>query len=180
MTEPSRIPPSTLFVQLFAKHQSALNAFISSLVATRMDVDDVMQETSLALWRKWEDFDVNRDFLRWACGIAHIEVLRHRRRSATDRLWLNEEVIGLLSVEMIEEAGLFDMRREALAKCIDKLTEADRTVVDLRYQTGMTVDKMAESLGKTSRSVHRTMARIRRLLHTCITAKIRNASGYHA
>ena len=120
MTAPSQQPPSSLFVQLFAKHQCALNSFIGSLVPTRADVDDVMQETSLALWKKWNDFDVSRDFFRWACGIAHIEVLRHRRKTATDRLWLCEELIELLSVEMLERTELFDMRRDALESCVKK------------------------------------------------------------
>ncbi|MCA9236430.1 MAG: sigma-70 family RNA polymerase sigma factor [Planctomycetales bacterium] len=177
MTAPSQQPPSSLFVQLFAKHQCALNSFIGSLVPTRADVDDVMQETSLALWKKWNDFDVSRDFFRWACGIAHIEVLRHRRKTATDRLWLCEELIELLSVEMLERTELFDMRRDALESCVKKLSTEDRAVVELRYQAGMTVRKMADALGHTPRTIHRTMARIRRLLHTCITATIREGRG---
>lgn len=173
-------PPSSLFVQLFAKHQCALNAFISTLAPTRTDVDDIMQETSLALWKKWDQFDVSRDFFRWACGIAHIEVLRHRRKSATDRLWLNDELIQLLSVEMLENTELFDLRRDALEGCVQKLSDVDRAAVELRYQSGMTVDTMAKKLGKTPRTVHRTMSRIRRLLHTCITATLRELSGQSA
>jgi RNA polymerase sigma-70 factor (ECF subfamily) len=173
----SEHPPSSLFVQLFVKHQCALNLFVSSLVPTRADADDVMQETSLTLWKKWRDYDVNRDFLRWACGIAHVEVVRHRRKTATDRLWFNEELIEVLSFEMLENTELLDMRRDALESCISKLRESDRNVLALRYQSGMNVDRVAESLGRTVRTIHRTLARIRRLLHQCITAKVRHAQG---
>lgn len=173
-------PPSTLFVQLFAKHQSALHSFIGSLVPTKADADDVLQETSLALWKKWPDYDVTRDFFRWSCGIAHIEVVRHRRKAATDRLWFNEELIEVLSFEMIENSNLFDMRREALESCLKKLPQEDRNVLELRYQGGMSVEGVADSFGKTSRTIHRTFARIRRLLFQCITASLRNSSGLGA
>jgi RNA polymerase sigma-70 factor, ECF subfamily len=173
-------PPSTLFVQLFAKHQCALNSFISSLVPTRADAEDVLQETSLAIWKKWSDFDVSRDFFRWACGIAHIEVVRHRRKAATDRLWFNEELIEVLSFEMIEHSDLFDLRRDALESCIKKLRQEDRNVLELRYQGGMSVEGVADTLGRTTRTIHRTFARIRRLLHQCITATIRSTPGFGA
>lgn len=177
MSEVRQPPPSTLFVQLLAKHQCALNSFVSSLVPTRADAEDVLQETSLALWKKWPDYDVARDFFRWACGIAHIEVLRHRRKAATDRLWFNEELIELLSFEMMENSELFDLRRDALESCVKKLPAPDQSLLELRYQSGMSVDKVADSLGRTTRTIHRTMARIRRLLHHCINATIRKTEG---
>ena len=177
MSEVRQPPPSTLFVQLLAKHQCALNSFVSSLVPTRADAEDVLQETSLALWKKWPDYDVARDFFRWASGIAHIEVLRHRRKAATDRLWFNEELIELLSFEMMENSELFDLRRDALESCVKKLPAPDQSLLELRYQSGMSVDKVADSLGRTTRTIHRTMARIRRLLHHCINATIRKTEG---
>lgn len=177
MKEVREPPPSTLFVQLFAKHQCALNSFVSSLVPTRADAEDVLQETSLALWKKWADYDVTRDFFRWACGIAHIEVVRQRRKAATDRLWFNEELIEVLSFEMIENRELLDLRRDALESCIKKLPGADQSVLELRYRSGMGVEKVADSLGRTTRTIHRMLARIRRLLHQCINATVRKSQG---
>lgn len=174
MNESLGTPPSSLFVQLLAKHQSALSSFVGSLVPSHADVDDIMQETSLALWKKWGEYDVSRDFFRWACGVAHIQVLRHRRKSATDRLWFSEELIELLSFEMLEQTDLFELRRDALDSCVRKLPTGDRAVIELRYQSGMTVDRVAESLGKTSRTVHRMLSRIRRMLYQCITATLRD------
>jgi hypothetical protein len=38
----------------------------------------------------------------------------------------------------------------------------------------MTVEKLAQSLGKTTRTIHRMVARIRRLLHHCIDVRVKN------
>ena len=173
-------PPSTLFVQLFAKHQGALNSFVSSLVPTRADAEDVLQETSLALWRKWPEYDVERDFFRWACGIAHIEVVRQRRKAATDRLGFNEELIEVLSLEMIEKSELLDLRREALESCVQKLPRLEQSLLEMRYQEGMSMEKVADSLGRTTRTIHRIMARVRRLLFQCINASLRKTQNFGA
>lgn len=162
-----------VFVQLLSKHQRHLSSFIRSLVPTHADADDVMQETSLALWEKRQHYDPERDYFAWACGVAHIQVLRHRRKTATDKLWFNDDVLDLLASQMIEEAKLFEFRRDALDKCVERLPGADRKIVELRYQDGMTLDVMSQRVGASARSIQRSMARIRRVLHRCILATLR-------
>src|SRR5262245_25737660 len=96
------------FVQLFAKHQRGIQAYIWTLVSHRDDSDDILQETSVSLWRKWAEYDPNRDFFRWACGIAFIEVLRHRRRHASRRLWFSEELLETLAAEFVEQSDWYE------------------------------------------------------------------------
>src|SRR5215510_5949317 len=121
------------FVQLFAQHQRGIHAYICTLVPNRVDADDVMQETSLVLWRKWEEFDHNRDFIRWACGIAFNEVLKLRRRVATRRCYFNEELLAQLSAEAIEQSDALELRQAALTGCMKKLGPRDRELIERRY-----------------------------------------------
>ena len=90
------------FVQLFSVHQRSVQAYISTLVPSSADADDIMQETSLALWQKFSEFDPERDFFRWACGVAFVAVLRYRRRTTKDKLWFNEELLQLISTDLLE------------------------------------------------------------------------------
>jgi RNA polymerase sigma-70 factor (ECF subfamily) len=165
--------PDAAFVQLMAKHQRHLHSFIKSLVPTYSDADDILQDASLALWEKRAQYDTTRDFFAWACGIAHIQVLRHRRKSATDKLWFNDEVLALLTNQMLEDTELFEFRREALDQCIEKLPSNDRQVVELRFKDGSSLTDLTQQLGSSARSIQRTMARVRRMLHRCISAKLR-------
>lgn len=171
--EPHDLIPEAAFVQLMAKHQRHLHSFIKSLVPTYADVDDILQETSLALWEKRRQYDSSREFLRWACGVAHIQVLRHRRKMATDRLWFNDEVLDLLASQLLEDTKLFEFRREALDQCVERLPVDDRRVVELRYQEDSTLSDVSQLLGSSARSIQRTMVRVRRVLHRCISAKLR-------
>lgn len=160
-------------IQLLSRHQRHLHSFIRSLVPSDTDADDVMQDTSIALWENRGAFDAARDFFPWACGVAHIHVLRHRRKSASDRLWFNDEVLELLTVQMLEDSELFELRREALNTCLDKLSAEDRRIVAIRFQDGMTLTEMTQKVEASARSIQRTMMRVRRVLQRCITATLR-------
>ncbi|MCA9240551.1 MAG: sigma-70 family RNA polymerase sigma factor [Planctomycetales bacterium] len=173
MNTPPGSTSDAAFIQLLSKHQRHLHSFIRSLVPSDTDADDVMQDTSLALWENRGSYDSTRDYFPWACGVAHVYVLRHRRKTASDRLWFNDEVLELLASQMLEDSELFELRREALNACLDKLSEEDRRIVRIRYQEGITLGEMTQIVESSARSIQRTMVRVRRVLQRCITATLR-------
>lgn len=160
------------FVQLFAREQRRVHAYIGALLPSRTDADDVMQETSIALWRKWSQFDEGRDFFRWACGVAHIEVLRHRRKHATSRLFFNEDIMGEIAEEVLNQSDVAAARSAALAECLQKLREPDRRLVEHRYGAGVTTLQAAADLGRPPSTVYKALARIRRSLMECIQRRL--------
>ncbi|TWT46885.1 sigma-70 family RNA polymerase sigma factor [Botrimarina hoheduenensis] len=160
------------FVQLFAKHQRRVHAYIGAVLPSRNDADDVMQETSIALWRKWSSFDQSREFLPWACGVAHIEVLRHRRKYATQRVYFNENLMQDIAEEVLAQSEIAELRSEALVACLRRLNEADRQLVEQRYGGGVTALKAAEQLGRPPSTVYKALARIRRGLLDCVRRRI--------
>lgn len=156
------------FVQLFAQHQRSIHAYIYSLVPSRVDADDVMQETSLVLWRKWGEFDPNRDFIRWACGIAFNEVLKLRRKVATNRCYLNEELLEQLAAEVIRQSDELERRQVALLRCLDKLGTRDRELIGRRYLAKTTARQVADDLDRPASTVYKALARIRNALFDCV------------
>jgi RNA polymerase sigma-70 factor (ECF subfamily) len=54
------------FLRLYTANEPAIRAFVRRLVPTRADAADVIQEVALVLWRKFEGFDSQEDFRRWA------------------------------------------------------------------------------------------------------------------
>lgn len=164
------------FVQLFARDQRRIHAFINTLVPNRSDADDVMQEVSLVLWKKWAAFDQERNFFFWACGIARLEVLRIHRKRAADRHYFNEELINHLSAEVLAQSAVHDQRREALLGCLGRLNDRDRRLVEYRYQSGVTARQTAQDLGRPASTVYKALTRIREVLYHCIEQKIAQQS----
>ena len=50
-----------------------------SVLPNRTDVDDLLQETNLVLWREFESFEIGTNFTAWAYRIAHNQVLAWRK-----------------------------------------------------------------------------------------------------
>ncbi len=160
------------FVELMTRNQLRIRSFIYTLVRDTPAADDVFQETSLVLWRKRQDFDFNKDFFRWACGIALLEVLQFRRRADCDRLLFDEELINALAVDYVEHVEVWDRERSALRACMQKLTSRDRWLLDARYLSGIKTAQIAEQLGRPLSTVYSSLARIREALFRCVQTTI--------
>lgn len=172
MSDPPAGKDDERFVQLLANNQVRLRAYVFSLIRDWTHADDVLQEASSAMWRKRASYDPERDYFRWACGVALIEVLRHRRKAATDRLQFDESLISTLAVEYLERSDEADQRRAALPRCLKKLSEQDRWLITARYSTGQSVPKLAGALGRPASSVYSALTRIRESLYRCVERSV--------
>ena len=65
---------STELLQLMMKYQRRIFAYIHTLVPSRSDAEDILQETSLTVCEKFKDFELGTNFYSWACQIAYWKV----------------------------------------------------------------------------------------------------------
>lgn len=161
------------FVRIFTSHEPQLRAFVRSLLPTWDDVDEVMQEASLVLWRKWSDFDPESDFMKWGCVVARFEVLKHRRRKARDRHVFAADLIELLAEEGAGEVESLHAQRRALDSCLHELPENQRRLVMTAYAPGHTIKEIASEAGKSATALYKTLNRIRTALLECVNAAVR-------
>ena len=70
------------FTRLLVGIQPLLYGFILSLTHDRVAADDLMQETSAVMWRKFDQFQQGTNFGAWAMKIARFCVLEWRRQEA--------------------------------------------------------------------------------------------------
>jgi len=159
----------TEFANLVREHQSRLFGYIHSLVRDLDDADDLFQQTTLLLWKKFDEFDRTRSFPAWACGVARFEVANFLRARGRQRLYFGDELTLLL----VEAQTDFpdqerEERREALARCMDKLRQRDRQLLEECYNDPAGVSGVAGRLGRVPQSVHNSLRRIRRALFECI------------
>ena len=149
--------------------QRPLFAYIRTLIGPGSDVDDVLQEVNLILWRKRDEFDGQGQFLAWACHIAYLQVLaycKRRRREQSEPF--DEDVLDRIADHLAEEVEQLDARVEALRACLAKLPPAQRLVILRRYEGDGSVRRMAGELGRPVGSLKVSLYRIRQLLAGCI------------
>jgi RNA polymerase sigma-70 factor, ECF subfamily len=157
------------FAERLREAQSRLFGYIHSLVRDLDDADDLFQQTTLILWNKFDDFDRARSFLSWACGVARFEVCNFLRSRGRQRLYFSDD-LNLLLAEAQEDMARDELeeRRDALARCVEKLRQRDRQLLDECYGREDGVTEVAGRHGRSPQSVHNSLRRIRRGLFECI------------
>ena len=169
--------PHEIFLRLWMQHEPELRAFVRSCSPNGQEVDDVMQEVSIAALRKFSTLDDHTAFGPWACLIARYELLSARRRFARDRLVLAEDIVGLLADEGAEELPLRQQQLLALDQCIEKLPRQRRELALAAYTKGTTIREIARRLGRTEGSLYQLLARIRKGLHRCMDRALAGAES---
>ncbi|WP_425395375.1 sigma-70 family RNA polymerase sigma factor [Aeoliella sp.] len=160
------------FVRLSAEHQRHVYLHILAQLPNRTDADDVMQETSLVLWRKFDDFQPGTNFRAWACRIAHFEVLKFLEKSGRTGAHFDSDVAKCIAQTMEDRADELDERRAVLDGCLKKLRDHDRELVRARYVDGMAARQLAHHSGRSVDAVYKTLQRIHRALLNCIERAI--------
>ena len=157
------------FVRLLTAHQGAMFRYVLSLVPNEEDARDVLQETTVALYRKFDGYDPTRPFLAWAYQFAYLEVLKHRDRVRHGNRAFRPEVVARLARDREEYEPVLEARAVALEGCLERLPAADRDLIDRRYRRNVRPDELALELGTSRRTLFRNLDRVRKRLMECIT-----------
>lgn len=154
---------------LMLKSERAIFRYVMAMVPSLAEAEDIVQDTALALWEKFDEYDRSKPFAPWACRFALNKVREHRRsQRARSRLLFSDELIDLLAQERVRHEQLLEHRREALVDCLQRLPAADQSLIEQHYHQNISVQQVAEGLLRTPDAVYKALQRIRRQLMECI------------
>ena len=162
------------FTELYAACYRRLYLYIVTLIGNPLDAHDILQDTNLVLWQKFDQFERGTNFFAWAREVARYRVLRYRQMHLNDAPTLEPHVLDALArhrdtMEERHDRGY----SEALPGCVEKLKEDDRELLRLRYAGGTAVQSLAEKLNRSANAISQSLARIRRLLRKCVEETMR-------
>ena len=169
--------PHETFLRLWTVHEPELRAYVRCCCLKAQEVDDVMQEVSIAALRKFSTLDDHSAFGPWACLIARYELLTARRRYARDRLVLSEDIVQLLAEEGAEELPLRQRQLRVLDQCIAKLPRERSELALAAYAKDTTIRDLAARLKRTEGSLYQLLSRIRKELHRCMERTLEGAES---
>ena len=159
------------FLETFLKHEGNLRAFVAAVVKNCEDREDVFQETALALWQTYDQYDPQRPFGAWARGVAAKKVLQCRTRSGRVPTPFSPETIGVI-VDALERRESrqppWPAALDALERCAKLLPDRAREILGLRYREGWSVGRIAEHFGSTPAALTMSFTRIRARLQDCV------------
>jgi RNA polymerase sigma-70 factor (ECF subfamily) len=162
------------FTRFFLRHEPEILRAVLVFVPQRTDARDIVQETAVALWKQFDQYDPARPFPNWAIGFARMQVRRFLRSGAR-RASLSEQAAKLIESAQDTRAALMERRDAALRECLDQLPANSREVIAGYYFEERAVEALAGAHGRTVEALYKTLQRLRAALLDCINSKMAEA-----
>lgn len=157
-----------VFFRYFAENQGEIFSYILTLVPASADAEDIFQETSSVLWRKFEEFKPGTSFSAWGCKIAWYIILEHRRQSARSPIRYSSETLNLLSESYSASRKDKKVRLDYLSGCLKSLSDKERLLVQMRYNQALSINEMAQRFGKSINMIYKSLAKMHYFLFECV------------
>lgn len=154
-----------------------MSGYIHAMVRDDSVAKDIVQETALALLRKFPAFDPLRAFLPWALGAAKFEIMGYRRDAGRCRLTFDDALLTQITEAWSEAEPQMGDEEAALHTCLEKLARHARNVVQLRYFDSLDSLEIAQRLGSTAGAVRAALQRIRVQLRECVERQLGMEGG---
>lgn len=156
------------FAQIYQAYFSRVYRYIRARLGNRAEVEDLTQQVFLNMIRslpafKWRGVP----FSAWVFRIARNQVIDHLRRAAKSVSLPWDERVSNAEVnpqDLLEQI----LTQEELTAAINKLTQAQREVIALRFAAELSTLETAQAMGKSLGAVkalqHSALATLRKTL----------------
>jgi RNA polymerase sigma-70 factor (ECF subfamily) len=161
------------FLSLFLRSEREIFRYVAAMIPNVKDAEDIVQQTALALWEKFDTYDASRPFTPWACRFALNKCRQWIERRQRWQLLLDHGLAEELAQRREELQPEFEQRLSYLEVCLGKLPSDQRSLVDAYYYERVDVEAMAGRLGKSVAATYKNLQRIRQVLQSCVEAHAR-------
>jgi len=161
----------------FLECQRGLLRYVMCFVPNAHDARDIVQNTAVALWKKYDTYDSSEPFISWARGFALNETRMFMRTNQRWRHYLDEETALALASRREELSEELDERRIHLRECLRALPEKQKLIVEGYYFNDLKADNLAESSGRSIEAIYKSLQRIRSTLMECVLRRQQAALG---
>ncbi len=171
----NELPPDAFrherFMRLFVQHEPQILRAIMVLVPQMADARDVLQETSVALWKHFDAYDPQRPFVNWALGYARNYIRRHFRAVERGKR-LADGALEALATAAEPRQPFLDLRADALAACLRTLPAEAKQILEGYYFHHCSVQELARRHAKSAEAIYKIIQRLRVALLDCINDRL--------
>jgi RNA polymerase sigma-70 factor (ECF subfamily) len=166
------------FVGLLMASERRVFSYILTLLPNVADAQDVLQETSIVLWRRLAEYEPGTDFTAWACRVSFNIVRNFRAKQHRCRVKFDEQLLTAVATDAESSREELDLAQAALFDCVNELPPGDRDLLQRRYETRATIKSVAAAVGRSAEGLYKAMRRIHDTLHDCIQRRLKS-EGIH-
>ncbi|MBX3128274.1 MAG: RNA polymerase sigma factor [Polyangiaceae bacterium] len=158
------------FRELFRLHRADVARLVQRMLGRPTDVDDVVQEVFLQVYRSVGDFQGKSRFSTWLYRVTVNVVLMHRR-AARSRPTLVEQPEGMTPRDpdpLPDEQAARHARVQAFGRLLERISEKKRTVFVLHELQGLGAAEIADVVGAPVLTVRTRLFYARRELEAML------------
>jgi RNA polymerase sigma-70 factor, ECF subfamily len=156
------------FLSLFLRSEREVFRYVAALVPNVSDAEDIVQQTAVALWEKFDVYDPSQPFTPWACRFALNKAKQWIERRQKWQTLLANGLAEELAQRRDQLRPELEGRLRHLEGCVDKLPDEQRTLLEGYYYRRDGIEKLAQSSDRTVAATYKMLQRIRHALQTCI------------
>ena len=165
------------FLRVFLANEREIFRYVAALVPPTADAQEIVQQTAVVLWEKFDQYDASRPFAPWACRFALNVTRQWLARRQRWKALLDGGLAAELALRRKQLRPEFDARLVHLDHCLQKLPEKQRALVDGYYFQQFGVETLAEKTQRTVDAIYKVLQRIRRQLRDCIDRSLREEAS---
>jgi RNA polymerase sigma-70 factor (ECF subfamily) len=153
---------------IYARYADALYAYVAHrLGGPREDIEDVWQDTLLAMLKSLPAYDGRSRFFTWLCGIAGHKIADHLRRQGKSQETTFADLPSQSLLELADDGPLPDDLLENRAvsarvvQALGILPDEYRRALVMRYADQLGVEEVAKAIGRGYKATESLLARAR-------------------
>jgi RNA polymerase sigma-70 factor, ECF subfamily len=156
------------FLSLFLRSEREVFRYVAALVPNVADAEDIVQQTAIALWEKFDAYDPAQPFTPWACRFALNKAKQWIERRQRWQALLEGGLAEELARRREELRPEMEVRLKHLENCLGKLPEDQRSLVEGYYYERKGIETLSASSGRTVEATYKALQRIRQALLNCV------------
>ena len=136
----------------YEKYSTQVFSLARYMLKDEAIAEEIAQDVFLAVWQKAGTFKANRGSPKgWLMSITHHRVIDHVRSAKRARASMDRMAQEMASLEKLyqvrtEDEALRSIERQEIAKALESIPEAQRTVILMSYFQGYSQTEIAKIL----------------------------------
>ncbi len=156
------------FLSLFLRSEREIFRYVAALIPNATDAEDIVQQTALALWEKFDAYDPGQPFTPWACRFALNKARQWMERRQRWQALLDQGLAEELAQRRQELQPELERRLRHLEGCLGRLPPVQRALVEGYYYERADIESLARRMGRTVEATYKALQRIRQGLQVCV------------
>lgn len=160
------------FFGLYNQVHVRLYGYLLAIVHNQTDAEDLLQDTAVVLWDKFDQFREGTNFGAWAVKIASNKAIDFVRKNRNTKMFFSEDFYTTVSQQALKDSFDDSEHSEAFGFCLDKLPENSRKLLSMRYKKGISIKHISRLTGRSANGLYQSFSRIISAMRECMTKYI--------